>query len=62
MMETLARQFPKLDNEKGRTIYIEQGNISPQVKKTKEKDKLLLYNNGKVAVERFLKQGNVFEW
>jgi hypothetical protein len=58
MMETLARQYPKLDNEKGRTIYIAQGDISPQVKKTKEKDKLLLYNNGKAAVERFLKQGD----
>ncbi len=56
MMETIARKYPNLENEKGRTIYIDQGNISPQVKKTKEEDKLLLYNNGKAAVERFLKQ------
>lgn len=53
MMESLARHYPKLENEKGRTIYINQGGISPQVKKTKEKDKLLLYTNGKKGVNTF---------
>ena len=54
MMETLARKYPKLKNENDRTIYISQGNISPRVKKTKQQDKLLLYNNGVEATKLFL--------
>ena len=46
LMETLSRKYPGLENEKGRTIYVSQGNISPIVKKTKQQDKLLLYKNG----------------
>ncbi len=54
MMESLARKYPRLENEKGRTIYISQGNISPRVKKTKQQDKLLLYNNGIKATKEFI--------
>lgn len=57
LMETLSRKYPGLENEKGRTIYVSQGNISSRVKKTKQQDKLLLYENGvKAANDFFLKQ------
>ncbi len=55
MLETLSRKYPGLENEKGRTIYVSQGNISAQIKKTKEQDKLLLYGNGVSAATNFLK-------
>ncbi len=53
MMETLSRKYPGLENEKGRTIYVSQGNISSRVKKTKQQDKLLLYENGINAANYF---------
>jgi NTE family protein len=53
MMETLSRKYPGLENELGRTIYVSQGNISPKIKKTKQQDKLLLYENGIKAAEYF---------
>lgn len=53
LMETLSRKFPGLENEKGRTIYVSQGNISSIIKKTKQQDKLLLYNNGVNAANEF---------
>ena len=57
MIETLNRKYPNLENEKGRTIYVSQGNISSRVKKTKQQDKLLLFENGvKAATNFFLKQ------
>lgn len=57
MIETLNRKYPNLENEKGRTIYVSQGNISPRVKKTKQQDKLLLFENGvKAATNFFSKQ------
>lgn len=57
LMETLSRKYPGLENEKGRTIYVSQGNISSRVKRTKQQDKLLLYNNGiKAANDFFAKQ------
>jgi NTE family protein len=52
-METLARKYPNLENELGRTIYVNQGNISPKIKKTKQQDKLLLYENGVNAANNF---------
>jgi len=55
LMETLSRKYPGLENEKGRTIYVSQGNISSQIKKTKEQDKLLLYENGVKAAEDFFR-------
>jgi NTE family protein len=55
MLETLSRKYPGLENEKGRTIYVSQGNISAQIKKTNQQDKLLLYENGVRATTNFLK-------
>jgi len=57
LMETLSRKYPGLENEKGRTIYVSQGNISSRVKRTKQQDKLLLYHNGiKAAKDFFARQ------
>lgn len=53
LMETLSRKYPGLENEKGRTIYVSQGNISPRIRKTKEADKKLLYDNGVKAANDF---------
>jgi len=53
LMETLSRKYPGLENEKGRTIYVNQGNISPKIKKTKQQDKKLLYENGVKAANDF---------
>lgn len=53
LMETLSRKYPGLENEKGRTIHVSQGNISPIIKKTKQQDKLLLYENGMNAANTF---------
>lgn len=56
LMETLSRKYPDLENEKGRTIYVSQGNISSIIKKTKQQDKLLLYQNGVKATNDFFLQ------
>lgn len=53
LMETLSRKYRGLENEKGRTIYVSQGNISSQIKKTKQQDKMMLYNNGVKAANDF---------
>ncbi len=58
LMETLNRKYPGLENERGRTIYVSQGNISSRVKKTKQQDKLLLYNNGVSAANYFFSKQN----
>jgi NTE family protein len=58
LMETLSRKYPGLENEKGRTIYVSQGNISSKIKKTKEEDKLLLYENGVKAANYFFEEKN----
>ena len=56
LMETLSRKYPGLENEKGRTIYVSQGNISPRIRKTSEADKKLLYQNGVDAANAFFRQ------
>lgn len=56
LMETLSRKYPGLENEKGRTIYVSQGEISSIIKKTKQQDKLLLYQNGINAATNFFKE------
>lgn len=56
LMETLSRKYPGLENEKGRTIYVSQGNVSSIIKKTKQQDKLLLYKNGVNAANNFFNQ------
>ncbi len=53
LMESLSRKYPGLANEKGRTIYVSQGSISSKIRKTKEQDKLLLYDNGVKAAQDF---------
>lgn len=53
LMESLSRKYPGLSNEKGRTIYVSQGSISSKIRKTKEQDKLLLYENGVKAANTF---------
>jgi len=53
LMETLSRKYPGLENERSRTIYVSQGNISSIIKKTKQQDKLLLYENGVNAANNF---------
>ncbi|MGG9964339.1 patatin-like phospholipase family protein [Ferruginibacter sp. SUN106] len=58
LMETINRRYPNLENEKGRTIYVSQGNISSKIKKTKQQDKLLLYNNGVKAAKDFFSKQN----
>jgi NTE family protein len=41
--------------EKGRTVYISTGNISPKVRKMKAAEKELLFENGRTAVAAFLR-------
>ena len=53
LMETINRKYPALENERGRTIYVSQGNISAKIKRTRLEDKLLLYKNGQKAALDF---------
>ena len=55
LMETLNRKYPGLENEKGRTIYVSHGDVSSQIKRTKTRDKSMLYNNGVNAANNFFK-------
>jgi len=58
LMETLSRKYPGLENELGRTIYVDQGNLFPRIKRTKQSDKLQLYQNGVKAASDFLAAKN----
>ena len=53
LMESLSRKYPGLENEKGRTIYVSQGNFSSKIRRTKARDKMILYNNGVTAANKF---------
>ena len=53
LTETMARKYPGLLNEKGRTIYIDYGKVNPKVKKVSTKNKRMLYENGQAAVLQF---------
>ena len=55
LMETMARKYPELLNEKGRSIYVDYGNVNPKVKKMSIKNKRILYENGKAGVVQFFK-------
>jgi NTE family protein len=55
LIETLNRKYPGLENEKGRTIYVSQGNISSQIKRTRARDKMTLYHNGVNAANDFFR-------
>lgn len=56
LMETLARKYPNLENERGRTIYISYGNINSKIRKMKPAEKRLLYDNGVKAALEFFKE------
>ncbi len=53
LMETIARKYPDLLNERGRSIYVDYGNLNPKVKKVSIKNKRMLYENGKAGVLQF---------
>jgi NTE family protein len=53
MMEIMGRNYPNLENEKGRTIYVSFGTTSPKIKKVSIKNKRLLFDNGVKAVDEF---------
>jgi NTE family protein len=55
LIETLNRKYPGLENEKGRTIYVSQGNVSSQIKRTRSRDKMTLYHNGVNAANDFFR-------
>lgn len=52
-METMARKYPGMENETGRTIYISYGNINPRIKKMSIDNKKMLYENGVAGALRF---------
>ena len=56
MMETIARKYSNLENEKGRTIYVSYGNINPRIRKMSIKDKKMLYENGVNGALDFFKK------
>lgn len=53
MMETMARKYPGLENEKGRTIYVDYGNTHSKIKKISAKNKRILYENGMAGAKQF---------
>ena len=53
LMESMARKYPGLLNEMGRSIYVDYGNLNPKVKKVSIKSKRMLYENGKAGVLQF---------
>ncbi len=61
LMETMARKYPDLLNEKGRSIFVDYGKVNPKVKKVSNKNKRMLYENGKAGVIRFfeIQQKNI---
>lgn len=53
LIETLARKYPKLENELGRTIYVSYGNIFSKPRRMKVAEKRMLYDNGVKAAAKF---------
>ena len=53
MMESINRKSLDLSNEKGRTIYISYGDISGKPRTISAKERKILYDNGKEAVNDF---------
>ena len=58
LIETMARKYPGLLNEKGRSIYVDYGNFNPKVKKVSVKNKRMLYENGRAGVLQFFELQN----
>lgn len=54
MMETLNRKYPNLENEAGRTIYVSYGTIHSKIRKMKNEEKQMLFDNGVKAASAFL--------
>lgn len=52
-METMARKYPGMENEMGRTIYISYGNTHPRIKKMSIANKKTLYENGAKGALQF---------
>ena len=59
LMETLSRKYPRLENEKSRTIYVNQGELTALIKKTSRSDKIILYNNGVKAANDFFGENKI---
>ncbi len=53
LTETMARKYPGLLNEKGRSIYVDYGKVNPKVKNVSTKNKIMLYENGRAGVLQF---------
>ncbi len=53
LIETMARKYPGLLNEKGRSIYVDYGKVNPKVKKVSTKNRRMLYENGQAGVLQF---------
>ncbi|MCY7291844.1 MAG: hypothetical protein LH615_06635 [Ferruginibacter sp.] len=53
LTETMARKYPGIKNEQGRSIYVDYGAMSPKVKKVSIKTKRILYDNGKEGALQF---------
>ena len=58
LMETLNRKYPGLENEKGRSIYISYGDMPGRIRKTSDKEKDVLFENGVKAVNGFFNTKN----
>jgi NTE family protein len=58
-MENLARRYPGLENEKGRTVYISFGNTNSFIKKMSVSEKRFLFTNGEKAVLQFFDNKNL---
>lgn len=58
LIETMARKYPGLLNEKGRSIYVDYGNFNPKVKRVSIKNKRMLYENGRAGVLEFFELQN----
>jgi NTE family protein len=57
-METVARRYPGLENENGRTVYISSGNTNSFIKKMSVEKKQMLFANGEKAVLQFFEDKN----
>lgn len=57
-METVARRYPDLENENGRTVYISSGSTNSFLKKMSKEKKQLLFDNGEKAVVQFFENKN----
>jgi NTE family protein len=57
-MEAIARRYPNLENELGRSIYVSHGDISPKIKKMSTAEKRFLFDNGVKGALQFFENSN----